>query len=154
MLAMAATADATPLSLTVSSGCIAGAGHLLAPATVADATIATPGLTDTLTLSGNLSGAGPITKSGPGLLVLSGSNCYGEGTIVTAGTLEVMNSAALPENTSLTVGVDAPLLFGGSAQANASSSNVQAVPEPGTLALLGIGAVGLLACAWRKRQFS
>jgi hypothetical protein len=26
------------------------------------------------------------------------------------------------------------------------------VPEPGTLALLGMGALGLLACAWRRRQ--
>ena len=26
------------------------------------------------------------------------------------------------------------------------------VPEPSTLALLGVGAVSLLACAWQKRR--
>ncbi len=30
--------------------------------------------------------------------------------------------------------------------------NISSVPEPGTLALLGVGAVGLLGCTWRRRR--
>ena len=32
------------------------------------------------------------------------------------------------------------------------SASLTLVPEPSTLALLGVGAFGLLACAWRKRK--
>jgi len=53
-------------------------------------------VTNTLTVSGNVSDGGAkytLTKAGAGALVLSGSNTYGGGTAVNAGTLEVSNSA-------------------------------------------------------------
>ena len=98
-------------ALTVSSGSISGAGQSVSPAIVADATITTPSPTDTLRLSGNFSGAGPLTKNGAGLLILSGTNSYGGGTIVTAGTLEVTSSNALPDVTILTVGAGGTFIF-------------------------------------------
>jgi len=49
----------------------------------------TNGAGDTLTLSGNISGAGSLTKSGVGTLVLSGSNSYSGNTTVSAGTLSI-----------------------------------------------------------------
>ena len=152
MLAIANSANFLATSLAVSSGSIMGAGQSVLPATVADAMVDTPKVTDTLTLSGNLCGAGPLIKSGEGLLILSGSNTYGEGTMVEAGTLEVLSSSALPDGTSLTIGAGATLIFDPSLAAAPAASSVAPVPEPGTLMLLAAGAVGLLAYAWRKRH--
>jgi autotransporter-associated beta strand protein len=88
-----------------------------------------------LTLSGDLSGPGGLHEIGSGLLVLSGVNTYGGGTIVEEGTLEALDNSALPAGSSLTVGADASLLFGGSVEAASPAGNLQAVPEPSTLAL-------------------
>ena len=44
---------------------------------------------NSLTVSQAISGSGSLTKAGPGLLVLSGSNSYTGDTIITAGTLSL-----------------------------------------------------------------
>jgi len=151
-LAIAFSASPVIPALTVSSGSIRGAGQTASPAMIADATIDTPSLIDTLTLSGNLSGAGPLTKSGAGLLILSGSNSYGGGTIVAAGTLMLTGNSALPAGTSLTVGAGGTLIFDPSAAGSpvTNSAAAVAVPEPGIPALLIAGAV-LLAMHRRRR---
>ena len=69
-----------------------------------------------MNLSGSVSQApgvsAAITLSGDGQLILSGTNDYTGGTTVSGGTLDVLDSAALPEGTSLTVGSGASLFFG------------------------------------------
>ena len=56
---------------------------------------ATFGGTSALTLSGNISGAGPLNKDDGNTLTLSGTNTYTGGTFITGGTLEVAGNAAL-----------------------------------------------------------
>lgn len=57
----------------------------------------------TLTMSGQISGAGGLTKSGAGTLVLPGANSYTGVTTVSAGILDVQTPAALGNNTTVTV---------------------------------------------------
>ena len=135
----ATTAVPAPTSLTVTSGSITGAGNLRVSATVADATIATPNLIDKLTLSGDLSGPGPITKTGAGTLILSGTNTYAGGTNVVSGTLEITSSDGILDGSNLTVGADATLFLGAVVPAAAAAGDAQAVPEPSSFALLAAG---------------
>lgn len=50
---------------------------------------------DALTLSGDITGAGSLTKNGAGMLVLSGSNSYSGDTTLAAGTLSIGGDANL-----------------------------------------------------------
>jgi formylglycine-generating enzyme len=108
-----------------------------------------------ISLSGNLSGNGGLTEVGSGLLILSGSNTYTGGTKIETGTLVVLNSTALPDGSSLTVGAVGTLLFNPAAHLLAVESlaaQASPIPEPSTLALLIVGAAGLLAFVWRRRR--
>jgi len=113
-----------------------------------------------LGLSGNLSDGGlgkSLTLQGGGELILSGSNTYSGGTNVTAGTLSVINNYSLPDGSSLTVGASGVLIFDPSAPAvplilSQGSQAVNPVPEPGTLTLVGVGAISLLGCIWGRRR--
>jgi len=97
----------------------------------------------------NTHGMLALVKSGSGQLVLSGSDSFTGGTFVTAGKLIVTNPSAFPAGTSLTVGAGAILIFDPS---QAASSVSVAVPEPATLALLMVGAIGLLSVAGRRKR--
>jgi autotransporter-associated beta strand protein len=113
------------------------------------------------TLSGAIGGSGSLLKTGAGLLILSGSNHYGGATVVDAGTLEVLNSYSLAKGTNLVVPAGGRFIFGSpvagapveSGQPLAASpAAVAAVPEPGTLALLGVAGVVAAAAARRRRK--
>ncbi len=99
---------------------------------------------DSLTISGSVSGVGVLTKIGSGRLVLTGDNTEND-AVVESGTLILASPAAMEEGASLTVGAAGTLILN-SAKASAlidltGDAVVDPVPEPGTLALLIVGAV-------------
>jgi autotransporter-associated beta strand protein len=57
-----------------------------------------------LGLTGNVSGAGSLTKTGAGTLVLANTNRYGTGVAVSSGKLVVINASSLADRSSLVVG--------------------------------------------------
>jgi autotransporter-associated beta strand protein len=122
-----------------------------------------PSAETTLTIAGNMSesisGSGSLLLNDAGTLILSGSNGFTGGTVVTNGTLILTNNEALAGGSSLTIG-DASAFAGGPGDANpgaissglsaplAASPSITPVPEPGTLLLLAVG--GLLTIAYRR----
>ncbi len=82
-----------------------------------------------------------------GTLILSASDNYTGGTIVTAGRLEVTSSEAIQSGTSLTVGAGASSIFG-----EAAPQTAAAVPEPGTLALLAVAGTVASAAIWPRKR--
>jgi autotransporter-associated beta strand protein len=108
-----------------------------------------------ITDSGSISGSGmALKKTGTGTLILSGTNTYSSGTIVSAGKLQVTTPYAILDGTNLTVGANAQTAFGApivGAPAVSSDSAPTAVPEPSTLALLGAVLAGMAAWRIRKR---
>jgi autotransporter-associated beta strand protein len=56
-----------------------------------------------LTLSGNISGSGGVTKNGNGTLTLNGTNTYASATVINAGTLNAASAGALGSNNTVQV---------------------------------------------------
>ena len=104
-----------------------------------------------ITDSGSISGSGmALMKTGSGILILSGTNTYNGGTIVTAGKLIVATPSAILDGTSLTVGTNAQTKFAApviGAPAVSVESSPSPVPGPGALSLLA--ALLVSAAAWR-----
>ncbi|MCU1386504.1 MAG: hypothetical protein JWL71_5201, partial [Acidobacteria bacterium] len=74
----------------VSAGSIAGAGNF-----ILGADALTVGALNTSTeVSGVISGTGSLTKTGTGVLILSGNDTYTGGTTISGGTLQVGKGAA------------------------------------------------------------
>jgi autotransporter-associated beta strand protein len=151
--AIAVSPAASPQSpgVVITNGLIVGSGVLAAPATIAATATVMPNANLTLTLAGNLSGTGQLIETGSGKLVLSGSNTYSGGTDVYSGTLEVINSNALANGTNLTIDAGDKFIFPNSV-AEAPAATVNAVPEPGTLALLSMAGIIAAAAACRRRR--
>jgi autotransporter-associated beta strand protein len=85
-----------------------------------------------------------------GILILSGSDNYTGGTIVTAGTLILESASAVTDGSSLSVGSGEGLLFDPAATDSLAiprEQTISPVPEPGTLPLL-ISALVMATGAW------
>jgi autotransporter-associated beta strand protein len=132
-----------------------------------------PSAGSTLQLSGDITESvigSSLTLDDAGTLILSGSNGYTGGTVVSAGTLAVLNTGAIPDvgisglGTSLTVGAGGTVVFGPSLTAGAVlaeeppagvAARPEVVPEPGTLALLSAALCGAAAGRrYARRRFS
>ena len=108
----------------------------------------------TLTMSGSFRGAGPITKTGSGRLILSGTNTYVGATTIADGFVEIDLADGLAPGDLVITGCG-DLILGAQSTSAASARvsrrlavNVAPVPEPGTLGLLAIGlAVAGIAVA-------
>ncbi len=88
------------------------------------------------TLSGVVSGAGSLTKTGAGTLTLAGANTYAGLTTVSAGTLAITNAAALGSTAAGTVVADGATL--------SLLGPVTVLAEPLTLSGAGVGGLGAL----------
>ena len=153
------------LTLGTSAGAsitvVSGTHTISAPITLAGSVAITPAANTQLTISGNIDES-PINSdyslnlSGPGTLILSGSNSYTNGTTVNGGTLYVTDTNAISEETSLTVAAGGVFIFDPSA-ADAQSLSVSqdspaAVPEPEKLALLAAGGLCFIARRFLRRR--
>ena len=109
--------------------------------------------TANITYRGNISGGVDLTESGSGILVLSGSNSYTNGTYVSSGMLMAENSNALPDGGNLYIGSGVGA-FGTLVPDDVPAAGVAlaAVPEPGSLAMLFSGAAGFGAAFSRRRR--
>ncbi len=85
------------------------------------ATLEVTNNTATLTLNGTVTGMGGLTKTGPGTLVLAGSNDFAGGVLVTAGTLRMGAGAASGALGSGDVTNNSVLVFNRSDAATVSS---------------------------------
>jgi autotransporter-associated beta strand protein len=79
---------------TLQIGAGGGTGSIDSPTIVNNSALLV-NRTGSLTLSGNMSGTGILTKNGSGTLVLTGNNTYGGTTTINAGTLEIGASGQL-----------------------------------------------------------
>lgn len=80
--------------------------------TLTASSIVDPALNTNVLLQGAIDGAGSLTKTGSGRLVLSGTNTYGGGTLLTGGTLVFANATSLPNTGLVTVSAGTVLGFG------------------------------------------
>ncbi len=98
-----------------------------------------PDVGTALTLTGVIGGAGPLNKTGLGLLVLTGANTYAGGTTISAGTLQVGNAGTTGNLGAGNVVNNGALLFIRTDAVTVSNT----ISGTGSLSQLGTGTLTL-----------
>src|SRR5437867_191768 len=93
----------------------------------------------TLTYGGIIAGASPLTKAGTGTLIVSGANTYTGATAISAGTLQLGATNALPSGSAVTVSGGATFDLRG------FSDGIGSLAGAGTVTSGAAGAVTLTA---------
>jgi len=83
-------------------------------------------------VTGPITGAGGLLKTGGGTLTLKGTDNYAGGTVVTGGTLVIAGSRGLPDGGSLTLGAGGTFVFDPSATASVASGSLAMANSAGT----------------------
>lgn len=103
------------------------------------------------TISSVMAGVDGFTKSGSGILTISGTNTYTGNTVISAGTVVVQNSAALGANANnISVNSGAALDLGGSMAANGLNQGTRVFTISGT----GVGGMGVLTSTATNTQIN
>jgi fibronectin-binding autotransporter adhesin len=89
----------------------------------------------TLTITGNITGDGNLTKSQNGALVLSGVNTFTGGTVISGGAVHFANPASVPSAGQIVLGTNTTVGFGFVVDQAFLASHVAATPNPATIAL-------------------
>ena len=128
-----ATSIGAGSTLNLGTGGLAGA--INTPAIVNEGQIAA-NFTDTLTLAAAISGAGTLSKAGPGTLILTGASTYTGATTIDGGTLIVNGSIA---NSPVMVNPGATLAGTGTVGPTTINSGGIFAPgnSPGTMTVAG-----------------
>jgi fibronectin-binding autotransporter adhesin len=90
-----------------------------------------------LTVAGNISGVGGLTKIGSGSLTLSGTNTYAGATAVNTGTLVLNGPGALPAGSALSIAAGATVILQNGAQVSAFTGGGNLVYGLGSSIVLG-----------------
>src|SRR5881296_980062 len=93
----------------------------------------------TLTYGGIIAGASPLTKAGTGTLIVSGANTYTGATAISAGTLQLGATNAVPSGSAVTVSGGATFDLRG------FSDGIGSLAGAGTVTSGAAGAVTLTA---------
>ena len=111
-------------NLNLGTGAVTLSGNRIL--TVSGAPITYTGDAGILTVGGNVSGTGSLTKSGTGRLVLNGTNTFTGNVTVTGGTLVVSSDAGLGDSANA-------IVLNGAVTATSNSSTIQ----PAALGIAG-----------------
>ena len=125
--ANALTFDTTGANATITSS---QSDHAIsAPIVLNKSLDVTTAADKTLTLSGNISGAGGLNATGSGTLLLSGNNTFGGPVGVNAGTLKLSGGNAIANTVAVTVASGTTL------DVNGTDETVGSVTSSGTIAM-------------------